>query len=818
METRDRLHFLFSVFVLKYIQISVMQNAYLYFSLSGLVIALVSAILGAIVLFRNPKNKMNQTFALFCLTIFVWAAAYIFWPLAKTAEGTLLAFQVLHLGACFIPIAYFHYVVRWLDIYKQKRVIVILGYITATAISFTIPSKFFIAKMAPKFEMAFWADPGPLYYSYLILFFGYFIYSSALLYQGYRRETGVKRHQIKLILTGIVIGFFGGSSNYFLWFNIDIPPYGNILTVAFVIFTAYAIMRYRFMDMRVVARAMSIYFLDALFISIFFSLILLVCPHVAKLEFSQYIWYLAFIVAPLFAVFFVQYHKWMTTLIDRHFFYSLYDYQTTIASLSAELTHYSDLNKILDLIVDKIMSTMGLNRAGVLLVDTGQGEIRYKIAKVTGFDITNGISLVKDNFLTRYLKKIAKPLVREELSGLASNSQNPKEARAFLNLEKEMEHIEASLCLPLLSGQILRGIIVLGFKKNDDPYTQQDLDLLSTLSNQAAIAIDNARMYQETKNFNKVLQVKVNEQTKDIKAKAEHLEKLLKMREEFLDIASHQLKTPVSVIRGTLSMFREGSMDNLPKAEQRKFMDNIYHKAEKLNVIISDILRASEIDSEEFKIDPVKSQSVSVVDTVKEVYNDLKELADEKGIKLLINLPKRGAFNVLSSADFLEQAIYNLVDNAIKYTSKGSVTIDLSGDDKEITLIVKDTGIGVPEGEKAKIFDKFARAKNAVNMYTDGSGLGLYIVKKIIEAHDGGSITLLSKENEGSTFTVKLRAISAKQAANAASVKTNAAIKSGAILKVAAAKGGSLRTAAAKLAKGLKKSAKSGKIVKDKSK
>ena len=102
---------------------------------------------------------------------------------------------------------------------------------------------------------------------------------------------------------------------------------------------------------------------------------------------------------------------------------------------------------------------------------------------------------------------------------------------------------------------------------------------LETIAAQAAIAIENARLYREVQDFSKTLEQKVAEQTKDLKAKAEHLKKLLQMRSEFLDIASHQLKTPVSVILGTISLFKEGSIKKLPKERRQKFIDNIFNKA-----------------------------------------------------------------------------------------------------------------------------------------------------------------------------------------------------------------------------------------------
>lgn len=264
------------------------------------------------------------------------------------------------------------------------------------------------------------------------------------------------------------------------------------------------------------------------------------------------------------------------------------------------------------------------------------------------------------------------------------------------------------------------------------------------------------------KELSATLKQRVDEQTKDLKHQAEHLQKLLTMRSEFLDIASHQLKTPVSVILGTASMFKEGCMDKLPKEQQAKFVGNIFYKAKKLSVIISDILRASEMDTDEFKLSEASIKPTQVEEIIKAVHEDLKPLAEEKQIKLQYQKSKQPVSQIMSSADFLEQAIYNLVDNAIKYTAKGSVKISLSEAGSRTIIKVEDTGIGIPEGDKKKMFDKFARAKNAVNMYTDGSGLGIFIVKKIVEAHKGGQIGFESEEGKGTVFTISFPSVKEK--------------------------------------------------------
>jgi len=252
------------------------------------------------------------------------------------------------------------------------------------------------------------------------------------------------------------------------------------------------------------------------------------------------------------------------------------------------------------------------------------------------------------------------------------------------------------------------------------------------------------------------LEEKVDEQTKDIKEKNVHLEKLLEMRSEFLDIASHQLKTPVSVILGTISMFQEGSIQKLPKEQQDKFINNIFRKAKKLSTIISDILRASEMDTDGFQLSPANIKSIQPEDIVKSVYDEMKPEAVDKGIGLELTLPDKPAGKILADPDFLEQAIYNLADNAIKYTSKGVVKIALSQEGGRILIKIADSGIGIPKADQKKMFSKFARAENAVDMYTDGSGLGLFIVKKIVEAHSGGQISFTSEEKKGTVFTISL--------------------------------------------------------------
>lgn len=727
------------------------------FSLAGLVFVFFpSFILGCFVLIKS-RNRVSQIWAAFLFSVALWGFGMFKIGTATNIVDSLFWWRVAEVGVILIPVLLTHFVIRFLGL-KRKWLLIIFYLVTAFFLFCDIFTNCFINELYFAFNQFYYILETTQYTIFIGIFVATVIYVLFELGRAYKKSTGIVRSQIKYLFWAFAIGFSGGLTSYFPVYKTNIYPVWNATIFISVVMVTYATIRYRLMDIRVVLRSIFIYFWDAVFVFLFYSGIIVVYPLIWGSVYSLYSLLSGIVVAPLFVLSLFVFNYLITAFANKYVFHSLYDYQQTIAKLSSELSNYSDLGKIVDLIVDTIKNTMGLNRAGVLLIDKSSGTVNYKIAKVTGFDVTNGISLVQDNFLTKQLKQTAKPLVREELVLLARDAKNKKESQSFLNLEKAMAHIEASLCLPLLFGSELRGIIVLGAKNSGDPYSKEDLSLLTTLSNQAAIAIDNARLYQEAKNFNKVLQKKVDEQTKELRQRAEHLQKLLEMRSEFLDIASHQLKTPVSVIKGTISMFRDGSMDKLPEAEKKKFFDNIYHKAEKLNVIIGDILRASEVDTEEFKIDPLTAQPVQLEDILKSIYEDLHELAESRELKLNLVLAPKKLAPIMTNADFLEQALYNLVDNAIKYTSKGSVTISLKPDGDYLMVQVADTGIGIPEADRSKIFDKFSRAKNAVDMYADGSGLGLFIVKRIVEAHDGGSVVFDSKEGQGTTFTVKIKA------------------------------------------------------------
>lgn len=228
-------------------------------------------------------------------------------------------------------------------------------------------------------------------------------------------------------------------------------------------------------------------------------------------------------------------------------------------------------------------------------------------------------------------------------------------------------------------------------------------------------------------------------------------EKLVeRMKTEFVSLAAHQLRTPLSAIKWTLGMFLEGDLGVLTQ-EQKDFINKTYQSNERMISLISDLLDVTRIEEGRYVY---KSTLADMADLVDSVIKEEKDEIKKKSLKLSFKKPLRELPGVMVDAEKIKIAIENLISNAVKYTPSGGkivVSLRYLKNSKEVELSVKDSGVGIPEDQRDRVFNKFFRGANVVRMDTEGSGLGLFISKNIIESH-GGRVWFESKENEGSTF------------------------------------------------------------------
>jgi len=717
------------------------------YAVISLINAIVSSILGPFVYFKNRKQILNKLFAFFCLTIAIWSYSYFFWQISTTQEVALFWCRALMTGAIFISVVYCHFILALIKKIKEYKKYLIFGYLIFICFFLVNFTSLFVKSVTPKLNFLFWPNPGILYHPFLLFWLFYAFFSIYLLIKELSIITGVFRTQIKYILIGTIIGYLGGITNYFLWYDIPILPVGNWSTTFYLAIVAYAIVRYRLMDIHLVLGRGAIYlFSFTTVIALVFVLMFLNNQLAQPLSFN--------IVGPLIIILsilsFQFLFRFFEKLASKYFYYTFYSYQRVLTDLGKRLIQFLDLDTLTSLITNTLINTMKLDKTVILLRESETGN--YQIKKNIGFREENGISLSKDNFLTLYLEKTQKPIVAEELSLIIRDIKDKKEKEKLENLQSNLKKIEAALCLPLFIEEKIIGMIVLGNKLSGQSYSVQDIELLTVLSNQASIAFQNAKLYSEVKGFSQKLEKEVQKATKELREAYEKLKKLDKAKTEFISIASHQLRTPLAVVKGYISMILEKSYGELPKEIERP-LKNISISNERLIKLVNDLLSVTRIETGKIKMSIEKS---SIEEIINSVIEELKNEAEEKGIYLKFEKPEKTLPKIPIDQDKIRQVILNIVDNAIKYTEKGGITIKLQVTNAKLQMSVRDTGAGLSKYELSKIFESFSRGAAGTTFYAEGVGLGLYVARKFVEMHNGKIWAESKGKGKGSDFYIEL--------------------------------------------------------------
>lgn len=227
------------------------------------------------------------------------------------------------------------------------------------------------------------------------------------------------------------------------------------------------------------------------------------------------------------------------------------------------------------------------------------------------------------------------------------------------------------------------------------------------------------------------------------------IRRLEKMRSEFVANVSHELKTPITSLKGFAETLLDGAMYD-PETT-KSFLTIIYEESERLHRLITDILHLSKIEQHQLPFHP---EPLNIIDVVYETVDTIQEELNKK--QLTIKLPEKRPVIIEAEKDRLQQIILNLVANAVTYTpEKGSIIIDIKDHEETVHLIVKDTGIGIAKEELPRIFERFYRVDKARSRNSGGTGLGLAIVKHLVESHHG-TIGVESEEGKGTQFTIIL--------------------------------------------------------------
>ena len=312
----------------------------------------------------------------------------------------------------------------------------------------------------------------------------------------------------------------------------------------------------------------------------------------------------------------------------------------------------------------------------------------------------------------------------------------------------------------VLEGRII-GMVSMGNKPGG--FSQNDVRLLTVFAAQAAIAIQNARLYTHLEESAQQLEAKVQARTAELEATYRELavsharlRELDQLKSDFLSNVSHELRTPLAAIKGFVDNLLDGVTGPLAD-KHRHCLHRVRDNAERLTRMVSDLLDLARIEAGKIELAP---EALAVAEMVEEVVETLRPLARARGIALAAELapcpPIRG------DADKILQVLTNLVSNALKFTPTGGcVTVAAAASaDGAIRIAVGDTGPGIPPEERERVFDKFYQLGRVDGERPPGSGLGLTIARHLVELH-GGRIWVEDGAGGGSAFMMLLPAASA---------------------------------------------------------
>lgn len=460
-----------------------------------LIILLSNFSLGLAVYLRNPRGKVNKVFFAFILGVTAWLLSNY---LQNEPVGLPLAtlflridFAAAPLAACFFLLFCLNFQRVHLLSSRLRELLALSPALALATLSFSdlIVTRIRILDNNINFDLG---GLYPLYAIYLFICVG----SGCIdLIIKWRSSQGTERMQAFYLLVGFLltacivlpVNLFSQSVLTIKLFRI-----ANYSFFFPVTFATYSILKYRLMDVRVVMRETTIYLICSLMVLLFG---LLLWFPLTRYSLLPPLVSLSLILIASAAVF-----RWiqipMRKVANQYFFSSLRQTEEMVRVLSKKLTTLIDQSELVSVFLKTVIDSFQLDKAGIIL-RKGTSDY-YESEKLIGFKAKN-LSLKSDNFLIRHLKKIKSAEIKEELTLKIKDNSSKEETAQLIQLKEEMRKIEAEVCLALLSKGDLEGILILGKKTSGRPYSKQDLELLQTLANQAAIALDNARLYQEVK-------------------------------------------------------------------------------------------------------------------------------------------------------------------------------------------------------------------------------------------------------------------------------------------------------------------------------
>ncbi|MDD5069777.1 MAG: histidine kinase N-terminal 7TM domain-containing protein [Candidatus Omnitrophica bacterium] len=670
------------------------------YAVSGLINAVLVSVLGVFVYRKSAVRNLNRKYAVFCFLVAFWSYSYSFWQNSTTSEAALFWCRSLMAGAIFIPLAFFHFIVSFLNVYQEKKKALKFGYIIFIFFLFLDFTPLFIKGVSPKLSFDFWPYPGIAFTPFILIWLGYCFYPCFLLFKAYKGSSGLKRNQIKYLLLGILVGYTSGSTNYFLWYNIPVLPFGNFIVPLFVALMAYSILKYHLMDIKIALTRAGLIFL-------IYSLVLGLPFWLGSRMLDQNYWWLPVIFMGVLATGGPFIYSYLRRKTENIILQNQKRYQSSLKAFSSTLIFIRDVDTLAEKVVSEIMCSVKMNFCALYLKE---GEA-FSLKSEKSTDHTQLPSKIEGN--SRFIdsvKSVNAPVLGEYLPPFGN--------------------VKLGLISPLFFNRKIDGFIVLGSKEKHVMFTDTDVDVFSIVSNQTSLALSEIyyfKQYQKT----------IEEKFKLLVEKG-RLESAFQISEAY----RHELGNIINIISVSLANLSfEGGYEPT-KEEIEQAATSISGNIRRAQRVFNAISQYNENSKSEFR-------EIRLSDILNNIIEEHKEALAKYGINLRSDIDKNIILSANKNFIFALRYLLEGAIGAIEYVNPGNKLIELKLErrDSMANLKISDTGKDAT-ADKAYKGVGLARAK-------DG-GIRYFIARRIIFDHQGIFQMNSFYDGKGTIFDIKV--------------------------------------------------------------
>lgn len=722
-----------------------------YYSIPSFLGAIFALILGFLTYIKQHENSTNRAFARFSIVTFFWLFFYSLLYSTVDIEKAKFLIKIGYSAVIFMPVSFYHFTCSFLDL-KSHRKILVFSYIVSLTFLFTLYFTDYFVDGVYQYFWGYYPKAGILHPLFLVFVFGSVGACDFLLFirwWGKRQDNSIYKRRILYIFLAFNICSFV-CVDFIPNYGIKIFPFGFIFVLIFVVIISYAIIKYRLMDISLAITR------TGLFIAVYS--IVLGIPFAIAFGWQERLiyaigdnwWLVPLISSTVLATAGPFIYLYIQKRAEARLFQEQKRYQSTLRQASAGMGRIKDITRLVNLIVHIVSRTVRLEHALVYLFnsETNLYQLRAARAKFARFKTQEVIG--NNSSIIKHLIRMRNPIVYEEIKQQTQDYGDMNLAR----LESELAVVNAELVVPCFIDDKLLAVIVLGKKVSNDLFSESDLAVFSILANQAALAMENAMFYEEMKNTHAQLM------------KAEKMATIGTMA----DGLSHQINNrlhALGFIAGDALDTIKLKKDVFVSPEVKEVMIDLEHALHRIedNVtqggeIVRGLLkytRKGEEGFSELEFDQLVNAAVEM--TQFKIKPGEIQIAKEYGK----DTPKiNGNFTQL------QEVFFNLIDNAYdammqrknELKEKGYspvIKIYAEGDHNgRVNIRFEDNGIGIKEEDKTRLFTPFFTTKLSSKK---GTGLGLYVIQKLIEENHNGKVVYNSVYKQGTNVLISLHAL-----------------------------------------------------------